>query len=101
MNLKFDYLMFLFQLGLYKSVMRLMNSVSNTHTFNYTSFFKGHLVKYNFGFSLSLIFLQPSADNGERTIFILNISSSEARNLREALKKIDSVKNYLLLLNKV
>ncbi|XP_053199124.1 uncharacterized protein LOC128383541 [Scomber japonicus] len=57
------------RLGLYKSVMKLMNS--------------------------------PSADNGERTIFILNISSSEARNLREALKKIDSVKNYLLLLNKV
>ncbi|XP_062300268.1 uncharacterized protein LOC134005403 isoform X2 [Scomber scombrus] len=43
----------------------------------------------------------PSVDNGERTIFILNISPSEARNLREALKKIDFVKNYLLLLNKV
>lgn len=40
-------------------------------------------------------------DDGEGTIFIKNISYSKARELREALNKISSVKNYLPLLNKV
>ncbi|XP_034424669.1 uncharacterized protein LOC117751823 [Hippoglossus hippoglossus] len=38
---------------------------------------------------------------GYRTVYIRNISQSEARDLREALRKIDSVANYLPLLNKV
>ncbi|XP_030609648.1 zinc finger protein 638-like isoform X2 [Archocentrus centrarchus] len=40
-------------------------------------------------------------DDGSATIYIKNISPSEAIDLREALKKIDSLKNYLPLLNKV
>ncbi|XP_056224748.1 uncharacterized protein LOC130164210 isoform X2 [Seriola aureovittata] len=43
----------------------------------------------------------PVLDDGERTIYIKNISPSEAKDLREALKKIDSVRNYMPLLNKV
>uniref|UniRef100_A0A8D3BZI3 Matrin-type domain-containing protein n=1 Tax=Scophthalmus maximus TaxID=52904 RepID=A0A8D3BZI3_SCOMX len=43
----------------------------------------------------------PVLDNGDRTIFITNISPSEARDLREALRKIGSIVNYLPLLNKV
>lgn len=45
--------------------------------------------------------MQNVTDDGERTIFIKNISYSKARELREALNKISSVKNYLPLLNKV
>ncbi|XP_049923864.1 uncharacterized protein LOC126404574 isoform X5 [Epinephelus moara] len=41
------------------------------------------------------------ADDGAKTICIKNISWSESRELREALKKIGSVQNYLPLLNKV
>uniref|UniRef100_A0A669E1V1 Zinc finger protein 638 n=1 Tax=Oreochromis niloticus TaxID=8128 RepID=A0A669E1V1_ORENI len=40
-------------------------------------------------------------DNGARTIYIRNISPGESRDLREALKKMDFVRNYLPLLNKV
>lgn len=41
-------------------------------------------------------------DDGERTVFISNISTSEVRNLREDLNnKVGSVKNYMPLLNKV
>lgn len=55
-----------------------------------------------FGLDVNFLFLmQYVVDDGERTIFIKNISPSEARDLREALKKISSVKNYLPLLNKV
>ncbi|AWO97353.1 putative zinc finger protein 638-like [Scophthalmus maximus] len=43
----------------------------------------------------------PVLDNGDRTIFITNISPSEARDLREVLRKIGSIVNYLPLLNKV
>ncbi|GAA6230302.1 uncharacterized protein LOC108873681 [Lates japonicus] len=43
----------------------------------------------------------PVVDDGERTIYIKNISPQEARDLREALRKIDFVRNYLPLLNKV
>nr|XP_033465239.1 uncharacterized protein LOC117245811 isoform X4 [Epinephelus lanceolatus] len=42
-----------------------------------------------------------AADDGAKTICIKNISWSESRELREALKKIGSVQNYLPLLNKV
>ncbi|XP_013887325.1 uncharacterized protein LOC106535019, partial [Austrofundulus limnaeus] len=41
------------------------------------------------------------SDDKERTIYIRNISPSEVRNLREELKKIQSVKNVFPLLNKV
>ncbi|XP_067379324.1 uncharacterized protein [Channa argus] len=56
-----------------------------------------------FGFYKSLMkrMKSPVLDDGARTIFIKNISPSEARDLRETLKKIDFVKNYLPLLNKV
>uniref|UniRef100_A0A669D2J4 Zinc finger protein 638 n=1 Tax=Oreochromis niloticus TaxID=8128 RepID=A0A669D2J4_ORENI len=40
-------------------------------------------------------------DDGSAIIYIKNISQKEAKDLRKALKKIDSVKNYLPLLNKV
>ncbi|CAI5644021.1 unnamed protein product [Oreochromis niloticus] len=40
-------------------------------------------------------------DNGARIIYIRNISPGESRDLREALEKMDCVRNYLLLLNKV
>ncbi|XP_041635686.1 uncharacterized protein LOC121504720 [Cheilinus undulatus] len=43
----------------------------------------------------------PVEDNGTRTILIKNISQSETKDLREALKKIGSVRNFLPLLNKV
>ncbi|XP_060888037.1 zinc finger protein 638-like isoform X1 [Labrus mixtus] len=43
----------------------------------------------------------PVADDGARTLFITNISLSEIRELREALIKIGSVRNFLPLLNKV
>ncbi|KAK5618555.1 hypothetical protein CRENBAI_016477 [Crenichthys baileyi] len=56
-----------------------------------------------FGFYKSLMetIKIPVIDDGTSTIYIQNISPSEARDLRETLRKIDSVKNYLLLLNKV
>ncbi|XP_037535358.1 uncharacterized protein LOC119412394 [Nematolebias whitei] len=40
-------------------------------------------------------------EDGECVIFIRNIAPSEARSLRETLKKIKSVKNYFPLLEKV
>ncbi|XP_069028196.1 uncharacterized protein [Embiotoca jacksoni] len=55
------------------------------------------------GFYKSLMTLMNCQmnDNGLRTIFIKNIPPCEARHLREALKKIGGVRNYLPLLNKV
>lgn len=44
---------------------------------------------------------QEMTDDGSAIIYIKNISQREAKDLRKALKKIDSVKNYLPLLNKV
>lgn len=44
---------------------------------------------------------QEMTDDGSAIIYIKNISQKEAKDLRKALKKIDSVKNYLPLLNKV
>ncbi|XP_007568243.1 uncharacterized protein LOC103149156 isoform X2 [Poecilia formosa] len=43
----------------------------------------------------------PVTDDGTRTIYIKNISPSETRDLRETLRKIRHVTNYLPLLNKV
>ncbi|RVE60760.1 hypothetical protein OJAV_G00183800 [Oryzias javanicus] len=40
-------------------------------------------------------------DDGSKTVFIQNISASEARELRETLTNIASLKNFLPLLNKV
>uniref|UniRef100_A0A8C9WYX2 Matrin-type domain-containing protein n=1 Tax=Sander lucioperca TaxID=283035 RepID=A0A8C9WYX2_SANLU len=40
-------------------------------------------------------------DDGSKTIFLKNISWSESNQLREDLKKINSVQNFLPLLNKV
>jgi len=45
--------------------------------------------------------LQQVTDDGASVIYINSISPSESRELREALRKIDSVRNYLPLLNKV
>ena len=50
---------------------------------------------------MSLFLMRSKEDRGERIIYIKNISPSEARDLRETLRKIDSVTNYLPLLNKV
>ncbi|XP_025760564.1 uncharacterized protein LOC109200983 [Oreochromis niloticus] len=44
---------------------------------------------------------QQVTDNGARIIYIRNISPGESRDLREALEKMDCVRNYLPLLNKV
>ncbi|XP_038142355.1 uncharacterized protein LOC119784395 isoform X1 [Cyprinodon tularosa] len=43
----------------------------------------------------------PVKDDGTSTIYIQNISPSETLKLRETLRKMDSVKNILPLLNKV
>nr|XP_046236930.1 uncharacterized protein LOC124054689 isoform X2 [Scatophagus argus] len=43
----------------------------------------------------------PVPDDGTKTILIKNISAREAKDLRETLKRIGFVKNYLPLLNKV
>ncbi|KAL7375651.1 hypothetical protein ABVT39_021426 [Epinephelus coioides] len=51
--------------------------------------------------SLMKLMGSHAADDGAKTICIKNISWSESRELREALKKIGSVQNYLPLLNKV
>lgn len=48
-----------------------------------------------------LFLKQQTTDDGSTVIYIKNISPSEANDLREALEKIGSVKNYLPLLNKV
>lgn len=45
--------------------------------------------------------LQHVADDGSTIVYIDNISPSESKSLRESLKKIGSVKNFLPLLNKV
>lgn len=50
---------------------------------------------------VNLFFKQQQINDGACTIYINNISPSEAKNLREALRKVDSVRNYLPLLNKV
>ncbi|XP_034424646.1 uncharacterized protein LOC117751817 isoform X5 [Hippoglossus hippoglossus] len=50
---------------------------------------------------MSLFLMRSNEDRGERIIYIKNISPSEARDLRETLRTIDSVINYLPLLNKV
>lgn len=53
-------------------------------------------------FCVNIFFLeQPVTDDGTRTIYIENISPSEARDLRETLRKIRNVTNYLPLLNRV
>lgn len=45
--------------------------------------------------------LQHVADDGSSIVYIDNISPSETKSLKESLKKIASVKNFLPLLNKV
>lgn len=50
---------------------------------------------------LFLSLMQPLVDDGPRTILINNISPGDIRNLREALKEMFSLRNYLPLLNKV
>ncbi|KAM9717353.1 uncharacterized protein ACNS7B_021029 [Menidia menidia] len=55
------------------------------------------------GFYKSLMNLTPfrTEDDGTSTVYIQNISPDEVRNLKESLRKIGSVRNYLPLLNKV
>ncbi|XP_041840716.1 uncharacterized protein LOC121639498 isoform X3 [Melanotaenia boesemani] len=65
---------------------------------------KSDILMTPFGFYKSLMELTPFQslkDDGTSTVYIQNISSSEARDLRQALRKIGSVKNFLPLLNKV
>ncbi|XP_073331666.1 uncharacterized protein [Pagrus major] len=50
---------------------------------------------------LMKLMISPVLDEGTKIIFISNISPSEARELRETLKKMGSVSNFLPLLNKV
>ncbi|XP_072232903.1 uncharacterized protein [Leuresthes tenuis] len=56
-----------------------------------------------FGFYISLMKLMhfDVSDDGTRTVYIHNISPEETRELREALRKTASVRNFLPLLNKV
>lgn len=49
----------------------------------------------------SLYSLQHVTDDGSSVVYIENISLSESKGLRETLKTIGSVKNFLPLLNKV
>ncbi|CAG5929411.1 unnamed protein product, partial [Menidia menidia] len=55
------------------------------------------------GFYKSLMNLTPfrTEDDGTSTVYIQNISPDEVRNLKDTLRKIGSVRNYLPLLNKV
>ncbi|XP_062240543.1 zinc finger protein 638-like [Platichthys flesus] len=50
---------------------------------------------------MSLFLTQSEEDRGERIIYIEDISPSEARGLREVLRKIGCVTNFMPLLNKV
>ncbi|XP_043954204.1 uncharacterized protein LOC122820699 [Gambusia affinis] len=61
------------------------------------------VVMTTFGFYKSLMEMIdfPVTDDGTRTVYIQNVSPSEARDLRETLRKMGSVKNFLPLLNKV
>ncbi|XP_008433863.2 uncharacterized protein LOC103480617 [Poecilia reticulata] len=61
------------------------------------------VVMTTFGFYKSLMEMigSPVTDDGTRTVYIQNVSPSEARDLRETLRKMGSVKNFLPLLNKV
>ncbi|KAM9836619.1 uncharacterized protein ACBR49_019063 [Aulostomus maculatus] len=43
----------------------------------------------------------PVFDDGARTVYVKNISPDQATNLRETLRKIQCIRNYLPLLNKV
>ncbi|KAM4536351.1 uncharacterized protein PAE49_020991 isoform 1-T2 [Odontesthes bonariensis] len=56
-----------------------------------------------FGFYKSLMKLMQFevSDDGSRTVYIHDISPEETRELREALRKTASVRNFLPLLNKV
>ncbi|XP_037832597.1 uncharacterized protein LOC108248598 isoform X2 [Kryptolebias marmoratus] len=56
-----------------------------------------------FGFYKSLMELiqYEVTDDGASTIYVQNVSPSEARSLRDALRKIECVKNYFPLLGKV
>lgn len=45
--------------------------------------------------------MQPVLGDGTKIVYIKNISASEARDLRETLRKIGFVKNYMPLLDKV
>ncbi|XP_060922609.1 uncharacterized protein LOC132996282 [Limanda limanda] len=54
-----------------------------------------------YSYLMSLFLTRPEEDRGERIIYIEGISPSEARDLKEVLRKIGSVTNYLPLLNKV
>ncbi|XP_071315891.1 platelet binding protein GspB-like isoform X2 [Trachinotus anak] len=64
---------------------------------------RNNIVMSQLGFYKSLMkqMNSPVVDDGESVIYIKNVSPSEAKELREALKKIDSVRNYMPLLNKV
>lgn len=59
------------------------------------------MTKY-YGLDVLFLFLmQQVCDDGSKTIFIKNISWRQSNQLREDLEKINSVKHFLPLLNKV
>ncbi|XP_041840725.1 uncharacterized protein LOC121639500 isoform X3 [Melanotaenia boesemani] len=62
-----------------------------------------HISMTPFGFYgdlMKLIGSKPK-DDGKSTVFIQNISPSETQDLRETVRKIGSIRNFLPLLNKV
>ncbi|XP_041840727.1 zinc finger protein 638-like isoform X5 [Melanotaenia boesemani] len=63
-----------------------------------------HISMTPFGFYgdlMKLIGSQKPKDDGKSTVFIQNISPSETQDLRETVRKIGSIRNFLPLLNKV
>ncbi|XP_015247123.1 PREDICTED: uncharacterized protein LOC107095507 [Cyprinodon variegatus] len=59
------------------------------------------MIPFGFYKSLMLTINHPVHNDGSSTIYIHNITMKETRELRETLRKMDSVKNFLPLLNKV
>ncbi|XP_047452232.1 uncharacterized protein LOC125014829 isoform X2 [Mugil cephalus] len=59
------------------------------------------MTSFEFYTTLMILMRCKTMDTGARTIYIKNISHSEVRDLRETLRKIDSVRNFLPLLDEV
>ncbi|XP_045920767.1 uncharacterized protein LOC123980427 isoform X4 [Micropterus dolomieu] len=91
-----------------KNVLHTMRAVRENGIYFKGSTLHAHVIcsfiaNTPFGFYESLMKLMKSrvVDDGVRTVLIKNISQSEIRDLREALKKVSSIRNYLPLLNKL
>lgn len=89
---------------------------NNTHDQNYEELWRAWYSLLHVAFSILLcpsslwpglgsaflfFLVQPVDENGSRTVFVTNISPSQASKLREGAANVDCVKNFLPLLNKV